>query len=68
MQAQDIATHTLQNARSYSSVAEEIYKKSIKEEVDDESFFDTITEMRFRTLLLTFYIRMIEKKIIAIIL
>ena len=46
VQAQDIATHTLGNARSYSSVAEEIYKKSIREEVDDESFFTTISDMR----------------------
>ena len=46
MEAQDIANHTLQNARSYSSAAEEIYTKSIKEEVDDESFIISITNMR----------------------
>ena len=54
MQAQDIATHTLRNARSYSLVAEEIYKKTIREWVDDESFFDRIPEMRYHLLVLQF--------------
>jgi len=46
VEAHDIATHTLQNARSYSTVAEEIYQKSIKQ-VYDANFFKMISNMRY---------------------
>ena len=46
VQAQDVAKHTLGSARSYSSVAEEIYTRSIIEEVEDKSLFKTLSDMR----------------------